>query len=170
MDNKNKSEQVEIIKRQIEEALEEIENLKNQTSKILNVEQLEKFLDDHPYTIYRSRINGAYNGMYVKFRSPRDTFEYYQEIMEILSSNNFISNGQVFFSNEQAINTNFNLNYWNKEQLVWDFDWKEWERNMDERNIEKIPKIRRPTFDEKSFKKLDMTDIFLLRLVNKMRK
>ena len=46
MDNKNKSEQVEIIKRQIEEALEEIENLKNQTSKILNAEQLEKFEKD----------------------------------------------------------------------------------------------------------------------------
>ena len=46
MDNESKTEQVEIIKRQIEEALEEIENLKNQTSKILNAEQLEKFEKD----------------------------------------------------------------------------------------------------------------------------
>ncbi len=46
MDKNSKPDHVEPIKRQIEEVLEEIENLKNRTSKLLNAEELEKFEKD----------------------------------------------------------------------------------------------------------------------------
>ena len=46
MDKDDKPDHVEIIKRQIEETLEEIENIKNRTSKILSAEELEKFERD----------------------------------------------------------------------------------------------------------------------------
>jgi regulator of replication initiation timing len=43
MDKIEKIDQVEIIKHQIDEALKEIEKLKNQTSTIRNAADLEKF-------------------------------------------------------------------------------------------------------------------------------
>lgn len=43
MDKNENSDHVEIIKRQIDEVLKEIEKLKNQTSTILNATELEKF-------------------------------------------------------------------------------------------------------------------------------
>ena len=46
MDNKENPDHIEIIKRQIEEALQEIENVKSRTSKIRNAEELEKFEED----------------------------------------------------------------------------------------------------------------------------
>lgn len=43
MDKNEKPDHVQTLNRQIEEALKEIENIKNQTSKILSPEELEKF-------------------------------------------------------------------------------------------------------------------------------
>ena len=43
MDKNEKPDHLQTLKRQIEEALKEIENIKNRTSKILNPEELEKF-------------------------------------------------------------------------------------------------------------------------------
>lgn len=46
MDKNEKPDHAETIKRQIEEAIKEIEQIKNRTSKILNAEELEKFEKD----------------------------------------------------------------------------------------------------------------------------
>jgi Rad3-related DNA helicase len=46
MDKNEKPDHTETIKRQIEEAIEEIEQIKNRTSKILSAEELERFEKD----------------------------------------------------------------------------------------------------------------------------
>ncbi|MHA1984712.1 MAG: winged helix-turn-helix transcriptional regulator, partial [Candidatus Hodarchaeales archaeon] len=137
---------------------------------LTNVKIIENFCNNHPYTVYRSRINGATNGLYLQFRSPSNTKQMYVDIVEILKEKNLISNGIVFSQSEPSINTKFNLNYWNNDNLQWNFDWKDWESSMNERNINKVPKIRTPTFNESLFKKLDLTDIFLLRLLDENAK
>jgi DNA-binding Lrp family transcriptional regulator len=135
-----------------------------------NVKLIENFCNNHPYTVHRSRINGAINGLYLQFRSPSNTKQSYLDIVEILQAKNLISNGIVYSQSEPSINTRFNLNYWNNDSLQWNFDWKDWENSMEERNIEKVPKIRTPKYNESLFKKLDLTDIFLLRLLDENAK
>ena len=135
-----------------------------------NVEKIESFVDNFPYSLYRVRLNGATNGLYIQFRSPTNTMNWYKEIADLLKKEDLIQHSHLFSSNSPTINTRFNLNYWNNESLEWNFDWDEWEKSMNERNITKIPKIRQSKYNEVQFKRLDKIDMFLLRLLNENAK
>lgn len=137
----------------------EIKNLKN-------VKIMEKFCDSHPLTAFRTRINGAINGLYLMFLAPKNTRLYYQEIFDSLKNQSIITSSLIEIVEEKTVITKFNLNYWNNDTLEWSFNWDEWEKSFEERKIEKIPKLRMPQFNEKLFNKLDYINIYLLRLLN----
>ncbi|OLS18440.1 MAG: hypothetical protein HeimC3_49100 [Candidatus Heimdallarchaeota archaeon LC_3] len=135
-----------------------------------NVKKIESFVDNFPYSLYRVRLNGATNGLYIQFRSPLNTKSLYEDIINLMKKEDLIHNSHLFTSSEPTITTKFNLNYWDNNSMEWKFDWDEWEESMYERNIEKLPKIRKLKFIESLFQKLDKIDMFLLRLLNENAK
>ena len=135
-----------------------------------NIQLLEKFCNDHPYTIYRGRLIGAVNGLFMQFLVPKGTKEYYDDIFSIFKDKNKIKNFTSFITKEKSISTKFNLNYWNNEKLKWNFDWKEWDSQIKSIEITNNFNNELPKFDPKIFDKLDVIDVCILRLLNENAK
>ena len=47
---------------------------------LINVEIIERFCTNHPYTAFRCRINGSINGLYMQFLAPNDSKRHYESI------------------------------------------------------------------------------------------
>lgn len=96
-----------------------------ETQNLTNCIEIENFCDNHYYTLYRSRIFGNFNGIYVQFRIPQGT---HPRLLTQLY--NFQRNGIIkkIFPLEKLypkIFTTVNLQNW-KGNMQWDFDWNDW--------------------------------------------
>jgi DNA-binding Lrp family transcriptional regulator len=99
------------------------------THSLNEVKYLETLCDAHPFTIYRSRINGAINGLYIQFQAPNGSLKYFNELFAKLKKKLAIEI-KIFHSDEQSSSSTFNLDYWDQSNLEWDYDWNEWHSRL----------------------------------------
>lgn len=137
---------------------------------LTSVKKVEKFCDAHPYTAYRSRINGAINGLHIEFIAPKGSKNYYKKILDELKNRELIFSFKIFDVIERAFSTKFNLTYWNNDRLTWIYNWESWHSKLNSNDLPSIPQNKLPTFDKELFDKLDQVDICLIRLLNENAK
>ncbi len=94
---------------------------------IANISKLEKLADDHPYTQFRSRCFGKYNGVLMQFRTPIGTIPLIEKLFEELKSNNtIVEYNPMPLEESPAVYTNLSVKGWNSFKMNWDFDVDKW--------------------------------------------
>ncbi|MGY5875898.1 MAG: Lrp/AsnC family transcriptional regulator [Candidatus Thorarchaeota archaeon] len=89
--------------------------------------RLEKIADDHPYTSYRGRCFGHYNGLHMQFRIPVGTRHSIETLVERLKDDGTVSDSSFFVSGPcRTEYSTMRIKGWDSETMVWKFDWKEW--------------------------------------------
>ncbi|NHK32553.1 MAG: winged helix-turn-helix transcriptional regulator [Asgard group archaeon] len=115
----------------------------------------------HPYTLFRIRCFGSFNGLFVQFRIPKNSREILLDLFDQLKKKGKIVN--YFLPkvdlNSLTVFTNANLANWQAKLMRWNFNWNAWIdklRKMDSKAIQK------PS-TESVLSKLDELDIALLQ-------
>ena len=137
---------------------------------LVNVEIIERFCTNHPYTAFRCRINGSINGLYIQFLAPNDSKKHYDLIFSILKTKKIISDYKFFLNTEKTITTTFNLKYWDNSKFEWNFDWKNWISTINSKQPVNVSKNSISPFKKVLFEQLDIIDICILRLLNENAK
>jgi DNA-binding Lrp family transcriptional regulator len=129
---------------------------------IENTEFFEKKICyNHPYTLFRIRCFGSYNGLFVQFRIPKNSREILVDLFKQLKKKDKILNYHFpnVDQNSLTVFTNANLANWQAKPMRWNFDWNAW--------IEKLGKMDSKTIQKPITKsvlnKLDELDIALLQ-------
>jgi hypothetical protein len=92
-----------------------------------NVERLERFATNHPYTSYRSRCFGSHNGLYLQFRIPIGTHSMIEDAIKILVDDNIVMSYRFLpLDHQLAISSSMMLDGWNPKSMSWKFDWMKW--------------------------------------------
>ncbi|MGY5854174.1 MAG: hypothetical protein RTU92_11445 [Candidatus Thorarchaeota archaeon] len=89
--------------------------------------RLEKIADDHPYTSYRGRCFGHFNGLHLQFRIPVGTRPLIEDLIERLKDDGTISDSSFFV--EGPCRTEYStmrIEGWDPDTMRWRFDWTEW--------------------------------------------
>ncbi len=129
---------------------------------------LEQFSDSHPYTAFRARIFGRFNGMYVQFRVPIEGIKAIESTLDILKEKGILERYEVYLPEENIIDTRPQLDAWNPELWTWHFDWQQWiEFDIE---AKKANEILKKQFKRKKtamiLNHLDLKDVFLLASLN----
>ena len=141
-----------------------------EVKELLNVQLIERFCTSHPYTVFRCRINGSINGLYLQFLAPNDSKKYYELIFSTFKTKKIISDFKFFKNAEKTITTTFNLNYWDNSKFEWNFDWKNWISVINSNQPVPVSKNSIMPFKKSFFEQLDIIDICILRLLNENAK
>ncbi|MBY8993615.1 MAG: winged helix-turn-helix transcriptional regulator [Candidatus Heimdallarchaeota archaeon] len=129
---------------------------------IENVEYFEKHICyNHPYTLFRIRCFGNFNGLYVQFRIPKNSLDILLDLLNYLKKEKKIRNYIIPItpSNTETVYTKANLKNWEAKLMRWNFDWNAWIQKMasvDSKRILKTP-------GKSLLQKLDALDIALLQ-------
>ncbi len=87
---------------------------------------LERVARVHPYTAYRCRCYGAFNGVFLQFRVPLGTSSQVRGLVRLLQQAGVVERAQFVVANEPTIYTSLKIDGWDPESMRWDFDWANW--------------------------------------------
>jgi len=93
----------------------------------------EKFSHRHPYVLFRNRITGKENGLFLQFRAPQSTLELIIETVTILQDKGIITDYQYLprEPKKKALRVKSALQYWSPTKKTWDFDWTRWKESYE---------------------------------------
>jgi DNA-binding Lrp family transcriptional regulator len=92
-----------------------------------DVLRLEKLAVDHPYTAYKSRCYGAYNGAFLQFRVPRGTSHLVDDLVDTMTLKGQIRKYALrSVEPSDSIFTSMSVDAWNMRSMSWNFDWTTW--------------------------------------------
>jgi DNA-binding Lrp family transcriptional regulator len=97
-----------------------------------HLEGLERVLERHPYTRYRVRCIGYYNGIYALFAVPYGTLTFLLELVEALKEIGIITGYAYDAPVARWVYSENNFEYYDPEADRWIFDWKSWESRIEE--------------------------------------
>jgi DNA-binding Lrp family transcriptional regulator len=140
---------------EIVDILIEIENLEN-------VEYFEKQICfNHPYTLFRMRCFGNFNGLYVQFRIPKASRKLLTDLLDTLKKKGKIQNYLIpqIALDTQIIYTRSNLANWEEKLMRWNFNWTNWTNKLENNSSTKIIQ----PIEKSIVSKLDELDIALLQ-------
>jgi DNA-binding Lrp family transcriptional regulator len=88
---------------------------------------------NHPYTLFRIRCFGKFNGLYVQFRIPKNSRELLTDLLDHLKKKKKIQNYIIpdVSLNLQPIYTNANLINWESKLMRWKFNWDSWIQKLE---------------------------------------
>ena len=141
----------------------EIIDILIETDSYINSKKVEIFCDEHSYTLFRSRIFGKFNGLFLQFRIPRGTETKLSEQIKELQNEKIIKSFQFLKHDFIHINTKMQLKAWSGT-YKWEFDWKEWENkiekclNSNNIGLEKM----HSQFENSILRNLDKLDMLIL--------
>jgi len=127
-----------------------------------NVEYFEKQICyNHPFTLFRIRCFGNFNGLYVQFRIPKNSLELLLDLLDSLKKKNRIMHYIIpkIQLGAETIYTKANLKNWEERLMRWNFDWNTWIQKLtsvSSKRSERTPK-------KSQLQKLDELDIALLQ-------
>ncbi|MFW9909621.1 MAG: hypothetical protein ACFFEF_13700 [Candidatus Thorarchaeota archaeon] len=91
------------------------------------LETMEVLTTNHPYTSYRGRCYGYFNGLLLQFRIPQGTLSHLKEFLDSVIRDGIASNYEMWRLNDgRSTYTSMSVKGWKPEILTWDFDWKNW--------------------------------------------
>jgi DNA-binding Lrp family transcriptional regulator len=127
-----------------------------------NVEYFEKQICyNHPFTLFRIRCFGNFNGLYVQFRIPKNSQELLLDLLDHLKKKNRIQNYLIpkIQLNAETVYTRANLKNWEEKLMRWNFDWNSWIQKLSSVSSKRIER----TPMQSHLQKLDELDIALLQ-------
>ena len=115
---------------------------------------------NHPFTLFRIRCLGKFNGLYLQFRIPNQTRTLLLELFESLKAEGQIQNYFLpqTLPNTSTIYTRANLANWEQKLMHWKFDWEDWFAKVLKTTSKKILEENSPSILER----IDELDIALL--------
>ncbi|MBN1329939.1 MAG: hypothetical protein JXA54_10745 [Candidatus Heimdallarchaeota archaeon] len=116
---------------------------------------------NHPYTLFRIRCFGTFNGLFVQFRIPKSSQNLLHDLLDHLKTQNRIQSYFIpsVIPSTLSIYTKANLKNWEPNMMRWNFDWKTWSKKLD---IIDSKRIQRPV-KKSVISKFDSLDISLLQ-------
>ncbi|MHA1450801.1 MAG: Lrp/AsnC family transcriptional regulator [Candidatus Hodarchaeales archaeon] len=90
------------------------------------IRELERLLDIHPYTTYRARCYGAYNGLFSQFSLPGTALKYLIELLNILKEKKILDDYVHLPASGMQRSTRPDVNKWDIERRKWNFKTIEW--------------------------------------------
>jgi len=91
---------------------------------VLTLEQIAKA---HPYTAYRCRCYGAYNGVLLQFRTPIGSSSRVRELVDLLRHAGLVTRSRFLTTTtEPTVYTSLRIDGWRADTLTWEFDWERW--------------------------------------------
>ena len=124
-----------------------------------DVQKLVEIARKHPYTSYRSRCYGAFNGVFLQFRVPIGTAHYIKELVDTLNLKGRLRNHLILESkNEKSIYTSMSVDVWNQSSMSWKFDWELWFESS-----APLGQRRRKKVDYNIFDWLKKDDLYILQ-------
>lgn len=134
-----------------------------ETDSLENSETIEKYCDDHYYTLYRSRLFGKFNGLFVQFRIPKGTHTRLLNQLETLQHDGLINSFNQLNSIYPKILTRTQLTSW-KGGMKWEFNWNDWELKLNELLQNKNYTALKPQIHKNinDLDHLDMLDLLIL--------
>lgn len=137
-----------------------------QIDKIEDVEYFENTICyNHPFTLFRIRCFGNFNGLYVQFRIPKNTRKYINELLEYLQKRKRIQDYTFINASATALTifNKANLSNWEHKLMRWNFNWEKWIKKLDSVDSKLILRPRGKSI----LHKLDDLDIALLQELTK---
>ena len=137
-----------------------------QIDDVENVQYLENSICyNHPFTLFRIRCFGNFNGLYIQFRIPKGTLNYIEDLLLHLQKKKRIQ-GYHFLKGSKTALTIFNkanLSNWEHKLMRWNFNWDNWIKKIDSIESKLITKQQ----EQPLLTKLDELDIALLQELTK---
>ncbi|NHJ85559.1 MAG: winged helix-turn-helix transcriptional regulator [Asgard group archaeon] len=135
---------------------------------INNIEDVEYFEQhvcyNHPYTLFRIRCFGSFNGLYVQFRIPKNSQPLLITMLEELKKRKRIQSFLIpkIIPEAKTIYTKSNLANWEANLMRWNFDWDGWLKKLQKIDSNRIFVEK----EESILPKLDELDIALLQEIS----
>lgn len=128
-----------------------------------NIEVFTQFCNEHPYTSYRNRIYGAWNGMYVVFTIPdvTEAEHWLIESLNTLKSNSILADFTHFAKLNRINGSKGNLKDWDAEFNRWKVNFSSIFEYLN--SSEKDPILKGNTEISKEINNLSMFDMILMR-------
>ena len=102
------------------------------------IELLEKLADFHDFTIYRNRILGAYQGLFIQFNIPNDSVRYLEALFIKLKDLNIIEAFEKIQVEKRKTSTSPEFEFYDnvKGEWIWDIEpWREEYERASEINV-----------------------------------
>ncbi|MFX0061681.1 MAG: winged helix-turn-helix transcriptional regulator [Candidatus Hermodarchaeota archaeon] len=129
---------------------------------------IENFCEAHPYTLYRSRVFGSFNGLYLQFRIPIGTKNLLISQLNELKQKSGIKWFETFSHKYPKISTTMRLENWVPETHSWNFDWDSWEAKLDSQKTQAHRTIEElDSNNEILLNQLDLLDMHILEELTK---
>ena len=100
-------------------------------TKFRNISILEKLCDLHPYTRFRVRCLGAFNGLMSVFMIPKNSLKYLLELFDKLRDLGLIDDYTYLASIAKWIWRDNDFTYYDVKKDEWAFNWDEWSRYLE---------------------------------------
>ncbi len=94
---------------------------------------LETLFDEHPYTLYRSRVFGRTSGLFIQFRIPRGSLQLIEKLLKILHNKELVSNYKILkrsHNTPSSVYCRTSLVAWNPRTTKWEWESNEWKNNL----------------------------------------
>lgn len=128
--------------------------------------KLERYCDEHPYTLYRARVYGGdLQGLLIQFRQPDDARKHLESALRKMESAGVIRAVRELPTLRKEYGSTYTtpkLHAWDSQSMSWTFDWKSWWARVPSGEIE-LP-ITPQTEDRID---LDILDVRLLEELTK---
>ena len=108
-----------------------------------NLKLMEKFCDIHPYTHYRGRGYGNGFFLFTQFDIPIEIIPLMKELCMVLEREKYVNRTEFLQSSGYQIETFPDLNFYNLEKNKWNFNWIEWQNQVDDQS-DVLPKLNPP--------------------------
>ncbi|MFW9994684.1 MAG: winged helix-turn-helix transcriptional regulator [Candidatus Odinarchaeota archaeon] len=97
------------------------------------MEKVEQFCDQHPYTSYRARVYGGQDsGLYIIFHIPPNAFSHLSDALSALKKSGVLQNFTTLTQEEQStITTVPDINAYNPHTNTWDFSVNSFRERLD---------------------------------------
>jgi DNA-binding Lrp family transcriptional regulator len=122
-----------------------------------SLSRLETLFDKHPYTRYRVRCVGYYNGLYGLFAIPERSLHLLQDFLDKLKGN-VITDYRLDAPSGGWRYSEVDYSLYDASRDEWHFDWAGWEASIGEMHTD----TPLPKFPPTQLKRLDLKDLRIL--------
>ena len=125
-----------------------------------NIKKMEKLCNAHNYTVYRNRITGKLNGLFIQFNAPSKATIHLNDMFDILLEEGLINSfRRLHTTKNHSFETRPDIKFFDRETQHWTWNAENWFTNLPDASSVKLePIIQKPALD-----KFNAFDMILLR-------
>ncbi|MHA1910298.1 MAG: winged helix-turn-helix transcriptional regulator [Candidatus Kariarchaeaceae archaeon] len=129
-------------------------------SSLDNIKKLESLCNAHNYTVYRNRITGKLNGLYIQFNVPSKGTIHLKKLFDILLEKGLINSYRRLHTiKNHSFETRPDIKFFDRETQHWTWDAETWFNSLPSASSIKLE----PIIQKSTFEKINAFDMTLLR-------